>query len=69
VCCEVTLPFGTLQEVENETLELVERIGPQGGILIGSSSEVHDSIPVENVLRMYQTVQKYGHYPIGAKAS
>lgn len=67
VCCEVTLPFGTPQEVENETLELVERLGPAGGILIGSSSEVHDLIPVENALRMYQTVRKFGSYPIGAR--
>jgi hypothetical protein len=37
---------------------------PQGGILIGSSSEVHDLVPVENALRMYETVQRYGRYPI-----
>jgi uroporphyrinogen-III decarboxylase len=64
VCCEVTLPHGTLEDVEKETLELVEKLGPQGGILIGSSSEVHDLIPAENALRMYQTVRKYGRYPI-----
>jgi hypothetical protein len=50
--------------VEKETRELVEKLGPQGGILIGSSSEVHDLIPAENALRMYQTVRKYGSYPI-----
>jgi hypothetical protein len=67
VCCEVTLPHGTVEDVEKETLELIERIGPQGGILIGSSSEVHDLVPVENALRMYATVRKYGRYPIGSK--
>jgi uroporphyrinogen-III decarboxylase len=64
VCCETTLPYGTPQQVENETLELVAKLGPQGGILIGSSSEVHDLVPAENALRMYQTVKKYGNYPI-----
>ncbi len=64
VCCEVTLPHGTLEDVKNETLELIEKIGPQGGILIGSSSEVHDLVPVENALRMYETVRRHGHYPI-----
>ena len=64
VCCEVTLPYGTPEEVEQETLELVQRIGPQGGIVIGSSSEVHELVPVENALRMYSTVRKYGTYPI-----
>lgn len=69
VCCETTLPFGTPQAVEGETLELIERLGPQGGILIGSSSEVHDLIPVENALRMYQTVRNHGTYPIRAAHS
>jgi uroporphyrinogen-III decarboxylase len=64
VCCEVTLPHGTPEDVERETLEIIEKIGPTGGILIGSSSEVHDLVPVENVLRMYETVHKYGRYPI-----
>jgi len=64
VCCETTLPYGAPEDVEKETRELVEKLGPQGGILIGSSSEVHDLIPAENALRMYQTVRKYGNYPI-----
>lgn len=42
----------------------VEKLGPDGGIFIGSSSEVHDLIPIENVQVMYQTVHEYGTYPI-----
>ena len=64
VCCVHTLPHGTLGDVEDETLELIEKIGPQGGIFIGSSSEVHDAVPVENAARMYGTVHQYGTYPI-----
>jgi uroporphyrinogen-III decarboxylase len=64
VCCVQTLPHGTISDVEDETLELIEKIGPQGGIFIGSSSEVHDAVPVENAVKMYQTVHKYGNYPI-----
>jgi uroporphyrinogen-III decarboxylase len=64
VCCETTLPYGSPQDVEEETLELIERLGPQGGILIGSSSEVHDLVPAANALRMYQTVRKLGRYPL-----
>jgi uroporphyrinogen-III decarboxylase len=64
VCCTVTLPQGNVFDVEDETLELIEKIGPQGGILIGSSSEVHDSVPVENALTMYKTVHEYGAHPI-----
>ena len=64
VCCMHTLPHGTLGDVEDETLEIVEKIGPQGGIFIGSSSEVHDHVPVKNAAKMYQTVHEYGAYPI-----
>jgi len=64
VCCIHTLPHGTLGDVEDETLELIEKIGPQGGIFIGSSSEVHDAVPVENAEKMYHTVHEYGNYPI-----
>ncbi len=59
-----TLPHGTLGDVEDETLELIEKIGPQAGILIGSSSEVHDEVPVANAAQMYRTVYEYGAYPI-----
>ena len=64
VCCATTLPFGTLEDIEDETLELIEKIGPQGGILIGSSSEVNDIVPPENAAKLYETVLEYGEYPI-----
>jgi len=64
VCCAVTLPEGNIYDVEDETLELIERIGPQGGILIGSSGEVGDLVSQENAETMYRTVHKYGTYPI-----
>jgi uroporphyrinogen-III decarboxylase len=64
VCCAVTLPLGNIYDVEDETLELIERIGPGGGILIGSSGEVGDSVPPENAVAMYKTVHEYGTYPL-----
>lgn len=67
VCCATTLPQGNIYDVENETLEIIEKLGPQGGIFIGSSSEVHDSVPVENIETMYRTVHEYGVYPINVE--
>ncbi|MGO8694735.1 MAG: uroporphyrinogen decarboxylase family protein [Rectinemataceae bacterium] len=64
VCCEVTLPHGNVYDVEDETLELLERIGPDGVIFIGSSSEIHDLIPLENTETLYRTVHEYGDNPI-----
>lgn len=64
VCCMHTLPHGSLADVEDETLELIQKIGPDRGIFIGSSSEVHEHVPVENAAMMYQTVHEYGQFPI-----
>ncbi|MDD4220077.1 MAG: uroporphyrinogen decarboxylase family protein [Sphaerochaetaceae bacterium] len=64
VCCAVTLPYGNRYDVEDETLELIEKIGPKGRICIGSSSEVHEQIPLLNIETMYATVHEYGTYPI-----
>jgi len=64
VCCSSTLPYGTLEDIEDETLELIERIGPQGGILIGSSSEINDLVPPESAAKLYETVHEYGAFPI-----
>jgi uroporphyrinogen-III decarboxylase len=64
VCCAQTLPNGSVADVEDETLEIIERIGDRGGIFIGSSSEVHDLVPPENAVTMYSAVNTYGTYPI-----
>jgi hypothetical protein len=64
VCCASTLPYGTFEDIEDETLELIEKIGPDGGILIGSSSEINDVVPPDNAKKLYETVLEYGSYPI-----
>ncbi len=65
VCCETTLPFGNASDVEDEVLELLELIPGTGGrMLIGSSSEIHDAIPLENAETLYRTVHEYGSLPI-----
>jgi hypothetical protein len=43
---------------------LIERTGQGAGIFIGSSGDVSDGVPPENALKMYETVHKYGTYPI-----
>jgi hypothetical protein len=64
VCCSVTLPQGNEFDVEDETLEIIERMGPDRKNFIGSSSEVHNLVPLLNAETMYRTVHEYGTYPI-----
>jgi hypothetical protein len=51
-------------DVEDETLEIIERLGPQRRNFIGSSSEVHNLVPIENAETMYRTVHEYATYPL-----
>ncbi len=51
------LPFGTPQEVARETRKLIEIAGP--GVLVGSSTELHNDVPLENFKAMADTVRNY----------
>jgi hypothetical protein len=64
VCCAETLPRGNTCDVEDETLELIEKLGPTRRVFIGSSSEVHDLVPPDHAETMYRTVHEYGVFPI-----
>lgn len=60
----ITLPFGTREDVVNQTLECMRVAGPGGGYILGSDHSLHDGIPVENIYAMVETVKKYGEYPL-----
>lgn len=60
----ITLPFGTREDVVNQTLECMRIAGPGGGYILGSDHSLHDGIPVENIYAMVETVKKYGEYPL-----
>jgi uroporphyrinogen decarboxylase len=59
------LPCGTPDEVEAHTRDCLRTAGPGGGYLCGSDHSLRDDMPLENVLRMIETVKRYGQYPIG----
>jgi uroporphyrinogen decarboxylase len=51
------LPFGTPQDVSRETRKLIEVAGP--GIMVGSSTELHNDVPLGNFRAMAETVWDY----------
>jgi uroporphyrinogen decarboxylase len=57
-----TLPFGTLEEVEAETLEALRIAAPGYGYILASDHSLHDGIPVKNILRMFEVARKHGVY-------
>ncbi len=44
------LPFGTPEEVRSETRKIINECGSEGRLLIGSSTELDDTVPLENYL-------------------
>jgi len=51
------LPFGTPQQVRDATVRAID--DAEGRILVGSSTEVHESVPLENFLAMRQAAMDY----------
>jgi uroporphyrinogen decarboxylase len=44
------LPFGTPDEVRRETRRMIDELGSEGRLLIGSSTELGNDVPLENYL-------------------
>jgi hypothetical protein len=56
--CQNLLAFGTPEEIRSETTKAIEDSGG-ARTLLGSTSEIHPAIPVENALAMYQTARDH----------
>lgn len=59
-----TLPFGTPEDVRNETLNALRYLAPGGGFVYGTSHYALYDVLIENVITLYETCRKYGKYPI-----
>lgn len=57
VDCSQILPRGTPQDVAQETRRVLAASGPR--IIIGSSSEVHNEVPLANYLTMLETIANW----------
>lgn len=51
------LPLGNPEEIQKEVLKAIE--DSEGKIMVGSSTELHNSIPLENFIAMRETVLNY----------
>ncbi|MFC1453301.1 uroporphyrinogen decarboxylase family protein [Verrucomicrobiota bacterium] len=55
VSVQTTLPFGTVDEVREETRMLKEVLGKGGGYILGPSHAIQAGTPPENILAMFDT--------------
>ncbi len=50
---QTILPFGTPEEVYNETKQVVDTLSRDGGYILMASQSFESDVPVENILAMY----------------
>ena len=56
------LPFGTQEEVRAAVRQTIDEAGHNGRLWLGSSTEIHPAAKLENVLAMWDEVERYGYY-------
>jgi uroporphyrinogen decarboxylase-like protein len=62
---QVTLPFGTPEEVREQVKERVRTFGKGGGFVFNTIHNVQARVPKENLLALYQSLQECREYPLG----
>jgi hypothetical protein len=53
------LPFGTVEQVEEAVKTAIEVCG-NGGLILGSSGEIHPEVKPENAVALFRAAKKYG---------
>jgi uroporphyrinogen decarboxylase len=59
------LPFGTPQEVRDETRRRIEDLAPGGGFIFAPIHVIQQGVPPENIIAWWETLQQYGVYSTG----
>jgi uroporphyrinogen decarboxylase len=59
VSVQTTLPFGTPEDVREETEMLMRTLGKGGGYILGPSHAIQAGTPPENIWAMFDTALKY----------
>ena len=56
------MPFGTPQDVRNETRRRIEELAPGGGFIFAPIHVIQAGVPAENILAWWETWQEYSKY-------
>ncbi|MEM2927762.1 MAG: uroporphyrinogen decarboxylase family protein, partial [Nitrososphaerota archaeon] len=58
------LPHGSPEDVINEVKKRIKDLAPGGGFIFTQVHNIQADVPSENIVAMFETVKKYGWYPI-----
>lgn len=56
------LPFGTVEQVQEETRRRLDDLAPGGGFVFSPIHNIQDFVPPENIMAMFEVVHEYGVY-------
>ncbi len=56
------LPYGTVQEVKDETKRRIDDLAPGGGFIFAPIHNIQNGVPPENIMAWWETLQEYGQY-------
>lgn len=54
------LPYGTVQEVKDETKRRIDDLAPGGGFIFAPIHVIQNGVPPENIMAWWETLQEYG---------
>jgi uroporphyrinogen decarboxylase len=57
---QLTLPFGSVEDVRNEVLDNLQILGADGGYILAPCHNIQSITPIENILAMYETGYECG---------
>jgi uroporphyrinogen decarboxylase len=56
---QTTMPFGTPEDVERACMEMIEKVGKGGGLILAPTHLLEPEVPWENIESFVNTVKKY----------
>ena len=59
VSVQTTLPFGTVEDVQQEVEKLITILGKGGGYILGPSHAIQAGTPPENVVALFDTAASH----------
>jgi len=58
------LPYGSRDDVISETKNLISLAAKDFGLCLGSTTEIENCVPLDNIRAMIDTCHEYGKYPL-----
>jgi uroporphyrinogen decarboxylase len=59
---QIVMPFGTPQQVREETRRRIEDLAPGGGFIFAPIHVIQNGVPPENIMAWWETLQEFGKY-------